>query len=394
MVVDKPVKRVSYAHIEIVFLSAGPVGQPLPDNNTAVRLALRFPHDLGGWARWFMTDAPSDRRSLTAWSELQDDWLPIVLAVFRFAIASSGGPQSTEASRDDSNPFSIEAFENFNSRQVKADAEIADNETDPLSLRNLRTILRDKARAGRAEIDLDEGYFRFFFDLPTGAAAVMSYAPCDLAPPRDPAGIDPRLLARFERDAIFNKEDGPFKVDEMATLTAQQVEDSRAATSFVWNQLMLPAFGHLVSMGRVNVYARMQLLRPDFEQLPADLWSRLTVEDWGDGIACDSKGNDYYSLRAEDGLPMVSPPQAEAPANHGLVLPKSRRPGRKKGQGSFEQADQPLLCEMRDLIAERKATSPEEAAGMVAEKAHGPGTWESKKERLGRRYRKNWPDLN
>lgn len=65
-----------------------------------------------------------------------------------------------------------------------------------------------------------------------------------------------------------------------------------------------------------------------------------------------------------------------------------RRPGRKRGDGSYERLDEPLLAEMAVLIDSRKAASAEEAAKMVAEKAHGKNTLiESKVERLAKRFR-------
>jgi hypothetical protein len=68
-----------------------------------------------------------------------------------------------------------------------------------------------------------------------------------------------------------------------------------------------------------------------------------------------------------------------------------RRRGRQKGQGSFEVVDLPILNEMKDLISARKAASPEEAARVLADKAHGAGTIESKSARLAKRYRKRRP---
>ena len=63
------------------------------------------------------------------------------------------------------------------------------------------------------------------------------------------------------------------------------------------------------------------------------------------------------------------------------------RAGRRKGDGSMAGADAPLLVEMRGLIADRKAVSPNAAALMVAHKAVGGGTTDSKAARLRRRYR-------
>jgi hypothetical protein len=64
-----------------------------------------------------------------------------------------------------------------------------------------------------------------------------------------------------------------------------------------------------------------------------------------------------------------------------------KRRGKKKGAGSFEELDLPLLEEMALILKGGKAASSEEAARKVAHKAHGGGTPKSKAERLGRRYR-------
>ena len=64
-----------------------------------------------------------------------------------------------------------------------------------------------------------------------------------------------------------------------------------------------------------------------------------------------------------------------------------RRPGRKKGTGSYEKKDKPLLIEMASLINSDQATSPHDAARQVAPKAFGAGTVESKRDRLYKRFR-------
>jgi hypothetical protein len=70
------------------------------------------------------------------------------------------------------------------------------------------------------------------------------------------------------------------------------------------------------------------------------------------------------------------------------ATPKMR--GRKKkGDGSYANIDLPLLDEMKQLISSHRAASPEEAARMLAKKAHGSGSQESKTERLAKRYREN-----
>jgi hypothetical protein len=340
-----------------------------------------------------MTDAPGDHGSST-WSgtcsEPQGHWLPISRAVLRFAIARTDRQQSAETRQDDQNPFSIDAFEKFKSRRDNTSADDVDNETNPLSLHNLGRTLRERAGVRQAEIDLDSGYFTFSFDPPTGGSAVVNLAPWYQAPRGDPVKIDPRL----ELEALFNNGNGLVLIsDEKAKQGAQQYETARAAASFVWNQLILPAFYCSVSSGRVKVYARVQSRVAQFQQLPADLLSRLKIENWWDGTACDPEGDHYYSMHAADSLPKVSPEQVEVLSHQGPVLTRTRgKPGRQKGQGSYALVDQPLLFKMKKIITDKRAASPEEAARMVAREAHGSGTEHSKAERLAKSYRKNPPD--
>jgi hypothetical protein len=68
----------------------------------------------------------------------------------------------------------------------------------------------------------------------------------------------------------------------------------------------------------------------------------------------------------------------------------NKRGGRTPGSGSFDRVDEPLLEEMHALITDRKATSPREAAGMLADKAWGNSTVESKQTRLAKRYRQKY----
>jgi hypothetical protein len=71
------------------------------------------------------------------------------------------------------------------------------------------------------------------------------------------------------------------------------------------------------------------------------------------------------------------------------VVPEPRRGGKKKGDGSFLLFDQPLEEEMDALLRDGIAASPEQAAGMVAGRARGSGSIESKIDRLAKRYRKS-----
>ncbi len=87
--------------------------------------------------------------------------------------------------------------------------------------------------------------------------------------------------------------------------------------------------------------------------------------------------------------PVAKPDSSEkaSPIEVSISVARERRRGRRKGQGSFESVDLPLLDEMKALIALGTAASPEEAARTLAPKAHGAGTLESKSERLAKRFR-------
>lgn len=61
-------------------------------------------------------------------------------------------------------------------------------------------------------------------------------------------------------------------------------------------------------------------------------------------------------------------------------------PGRRPGSGSYDDADNPLLDKMEELITKGTATSPWNAATKVAYKAKGGGTQVSKAHRLHRKY--------
>lgn len=68
------------------------------------------------------------------------------------------------------------------------------------------------------------------------------------------------------------------------------------------------------------------------------------------------------------------------------------RQGRTIGSGTFAIADEPLLREMRKLIGSGHANSPHGAARLVAERARGNATFESKVARLARAYRSRFPE--
>ena len=70
-----------------------------------------------------------------------------------------------------------------------------------------------------------------------------------------------------------------------------------------------------------------------------------------------------------------------------MIRPRGRRSGRKKGSGSYEKQDAPLVEEMKELIDSGDAASPHAAAMQVVGRAKGAGTQESKVRRLVDRFK-------
>jgi hypothetical protein len=112
----------------------------------------------------------------------------------------------------------------------------------------------------------------------------------------------------------------------------------------------------------------------DVEAREKDKGGRPPDYDW-------EQIKDYGSSQPESTQAVALEPEGAPEA----ATPKKR--GRKKGDGSFANIDLPRLDEMKELILSHRAASPEEAARMLAEKAFGPGSLESKAERLAKRYR-------
>ena len=77
------------------------------------------------------------------------------------------------------------------------------------------------------------------------------------------------------------------------------------------------------------------------------------------------------------------------------IFGAQKRRGRPVGSGSWEAADRDLLKKMHRLIANGSAKSPNDAARLVANRAQGAGTPESKQTRLARSYRASiWSEQN
>jgi hypothetical protein len=74
------------------------------------------------------------------------------------------------------------------------------------------------------------------------------------------------------------------------------------------------------------------------------------------------------------------------------TLPAKRRRGRPPDAGSLATIDEPLTLKMLQLLNEKRAVSPNDAARQIAGEAKGNGSIESKQARLRRRFVKNFPD--
>jgi hypothetical protein len=112
-----------------------------------------------------------------------------------------------------------------------------------------------------------------------------------------------------------------------------------------------------------------------------------------DGVDGKSHAVFMNGDQVERWLPSIFPEQDHGDAAATLpspekVVPELRRGRKKKGDGAYDALDQPRIAEMAALIRDKKAASPEQAARMVAARAFGDGSPESKADRLAKRFRK------
>jgi hypothetical protein len=138
-------------------------------------------------------------------------------------------------------------------------------------------------------------------------------------------------------------------------------------------------------------------------------WLELDSFDPDLGWPTDAIGRGFRSLLrfknvvvpSRDVLRIWSRHEPNGPEQHSSLVGKlvsaktaaskggTKRRGRKKGDGSYEGLDVPLLKKMSLALKKGQAASPEEAARLVAGEAHGGGTLKSKGERLARRFREH-----
>lgn len=128
------------------------------------------------------------------------------------------------------------------------------------------------------------------------------------------------------------------------------------------------------------------------EQIDAALFSST---DWDQhksfflSMICPYPSNRYAQLEGWPIFVREAEWKTWKAANNGApaAAPQVKRRGRTPGSGTYAAPDAPLLVEMGQMLDTGAAISPEGAAKIVAHKAAGPATIESKTSRLARAYR-------
>ena len=159
------------------------------------------------------------------------------------------------------------------------------------------------------------------------------------------------------------------------------------ATAVSVREWLEQEFFNAIHEGKCEIWARIGSKVAPFSRVSADVFRNYKVKCWGYGKpgAAWAELEDCPPLYAIHLAP-VGAMSVNAPMADGNGKPRGKR-GRTKGSGSLEAADAPLLVEMRRLIDRGEAFSPDGAAKLVARKAKGGGTEESRATRLANRYR-------
>lgn len=159
-------------------------------------------------------------------------------------------------------------------------------------------------------------------------------------------------------------------------------------------------------VGLVHSRAR-SVMRPGGElesnvDLPSSFWAPpkgllagagpAPLEDWeqgifeGNGTALGAwKARDVEFLRRD--IDRHYPSRCLEPSSRSSLSGR----GRKKGSGSYDLPDEPLLIRMRKLRESGRALSITKAAETVFRKAVGGGTEQSKIRRLTLKYKRRFP---
>lgn len=158
---------------------------------------------------------------------------------------------------------------------------------------------------------------------------------------------------------------------------------SSAITIREWSER---EFFQAVHAGQCEIWARRGSKIAPFRRVPADIFQAYKIQEWGYGVP----GGAWASLDGAEPIYAIYVAPTKAETDGDRVAPMASmaaRRGRTKGSGSLEAADAPLLVEMRKMIAAGEAFSPDGAAKLVASRAKGGGTFDSRATRLANRYR-------
>jgi len=180
----------------------------------------------------------------------------------------------------------------------------------------------------------------------------------------------------------------------MTTHFSGEPDDYRSDTEVpcdAWNLGVVPPPGHTFwTTGDVNLTIHLpgsqtmqQAIRNELSLAPVSPTMEVR------GAQLDRAGAELLiHERGPRGEPVGGEAEGSASLEKGLTKAPSvsKRRGRTPGAGSYGPVDAPILAEMRRLRAEQPALSVHRAAILVAERAHGGGTVESKASRLARAY--------
>lgn len=200
---------------------------------------------------------------------------------------------------------------------------------------------------------------------------------------RHPEGVDdlPEYLDMHQALAWVRFRDMSFVRDADAdVLFAEKLWGAREPVGDHADLKAALASGRLIAFGAKP--------EEEWQAIPSPQWAKLDVAPRDPSRHAPYE---FIRLRSADLTKLFLPVGATA-TDEDAPLVSQRRRGRIKGSGSLADADAALVDEMRTLIAEGRTFSVNSAAQMVADRAVGHGTIESKATRLAKRYRASEPN--
>lgn len=194
-------------------------------------------------------------------------------------------------------------------------------------------------------------------------------------PQRDPTRVKRVIMQRLEKNVCHHIWQSPYPIVCERFLWAAK-SGSVATTgvpvsSRISGERKIPAT--CWRSARILPYGGRRPLPALFSSSIEPRFSEITVRS-SDVLRLWPIGTSVLSRVPDDGTPPPARP----------------RPGRKKGSGSYDGLDAPLLEEMRESILQKRAASVEAAARQVAHKAFGTAIEKSKRDRLAKRFRSKY----